>query len=749
MKLFAYTLLLIFPIGQVFGQDAITITNAHSGRRLYAQKNKSGESGFGASPKGSQTYDDQRWNFKPTTCEGDHSQGGPCYVIENSYSSRKILARSGMAWENGVGASTGSDKANQKWVLEESDCGVNERCFFIINAKSGRRLYAQANKSWESGVGAAVGTKYDDQKWFIDIDLDGDFEEPCLDFESLDFSAGCEYSSIESVIKAKLGDCSHDVETEVKALARDRDFAQAKFKVSNMCKGVETCLDSWPDIVIENGCTYKNILNKVKKMLPSGCDHNAQTELQYFTSTDSKAEMKDKIDEVCSDGWSVIPESVFTDIDERFDDTFMNQYVKGETFLNRETGSFEDTTLGESIESFRDGAAASSVLANVPALEDCALPSIMCCFGRDRQPNDNNGNCADPLSSQCVNADPADNSNLCFLEDDTVFPGETEGDIHCHGLAWAEDDNDFTAQLRMNNFFYISLYDHMYQRGYVENMIDSPDIPMCGCIEDMQPVSRSDCTEIAASLAFTITFDDDGLLAVPGDALKVDFNTCKGTNFSNGQRQNNDLASYVVELTNTGLISTAVRDEIFETLVGYATPNDNENEAACTAAYESRTGGVYPEGIVITNAHSGRRLYAQANRNGQSGVGAADGDGTTYADQKWHFTSTDCEGNYAGSGPCYEIINAYSGRRLFAQNGKNWENGVGGSNGYVYPDQKWVLEETESGGNPAFFIVNAYSGRRLYAQADRSWESGVGAGVGTKYADQKWFIPIEDNFQKM
>ena len=82
----------------------------------------------------------------------------------------------------------------------------------------------------------------------------------------------------------------------------------------------------------------------------------------------------------------------------------------------------------------------------------------MCCFGRDRQSNDNNGNCNDSVDG-CNDADPADNSNLCYTEpSQEIFPSESEGKIHCHGLAWASDENDFSNLFKYNNFFYLSMY---------------------------------------------------------------------------------------------------------------------------------------------------------------------------------------------------------------------------------------------------------------------------------------------------
>jgi len=749
MKLTTASLLILAAAPVVYSQDdGIGITNAHSGRRLYAQSNKWWESGVGA---GHGTFwADQKWHFVESSCPtyGDIvTIDDTCYEITNAHSGRRLYAQSGREWESGVGAGLGTVYDDQKWILQEDDCGVDERCFLIVNAVSGRRLYAQAGRSWESGVGAGVGTVYDDQKWFI---LPGELVEPCLDLEALDLGEDCTADAIETKLLFEMdaAGCDHSLEEEVKALVQERDYGEAMLELVNTCSGIERCMDGWYDLTIE-GCTYQKILNKVEQNIP-GCPHDAATELQYWTSTSTVQGAKDAIADMCGAGWDVLSETTFANINPEWDDDFMNEYVNGKTYLNTETGSFQDTDDGNAISSFRGNEAASTVMQSVPDLEGCALQSIMCCFGRDRQPNDNNGNCAEPLDSSCVNADPADNTNLCFLSEEfghePVFPGETEGDIHCHGLAWAEDENDFTAQLKYNNFFFVSLFDHMYQRGYVESTIDSPDIPMCACIEDMQPVSRSDCTQIDATLKFTITLEDGVLTAMPleDDELKIEFNSCQGTNPSNGNNQNNDLASYVHRLHNRGKLSADTQDAIFDILVGYNQPGNNNNEAACAAAYEDVTGQDYPQGIAITNAHSGRKLYSNNDIGASNSAELED-------NQKWYLVPSSCDGGaYAPvGGDCLELLNAQSNRRAFAQANKYWEGGVGVYDGYVYPDQKWFLEEADYNGEQAYFIVNAYSGRRLYAQADKAGTSGVGAGVGTKYDDQKWFIKLERNYEEL
>ena len=142
---------------------------------------------------------------------------------------------------------------------------------------------------------------------------------------------------------------------------------------------------------------------------------------------------------------------------------------------------------GEMVSNFQ------SSVTDTAGLSTCTTNAAMCCWPKDRQANDNNGNCATPYDENCVNKDPADNTNLCFVDltrsysdgyvSNTGFLGfpsdnnDGEGAIHCHGFAWSNDVNDRTSRYKANNLFFVSMYDHMYQRGYVKNI---PGAPMCG-----------------------------------------------------------------------------------------------------------------------------------------------------------------------------------------------------------------------------------------------------------------------------
>jgi hypothetical protein len=91
------------------------------------------------------------------------------------------------------------------------------------------------------------------------------------------------------------------------------------------------------------------------------------------------------------------------------------------------------------------------------------------------------------------------------------------------------------------------MYDHMYQRGYVENV---PGAPMCACVEQMPTVTRSDCTEIAATERFKIVYDSstnsiEGSISL----IDVNFNACRGIH-----NRNNDLWAYMGRLFYEGKI---------------------------------------------------------------------------------------------------------------------------------------------------------------------------------------------------
>ena len=208
----------------------------------------------------------------------------------------------------------------------------------------------------------------------------------------------------------------------------------------------------------------------------------------------------------------------------------------------------------------------------------------MCCFGRDRQSNDNTGDCA---NYDCTDQGLADNSNLCFTDFPEIisFPNESEGAIHCHAVACGADLNGLEVQFKYNNIFYVSMYDHMYTRGHVEKTVPNDYVPMCGCIEDIPPVSRADCSEVTVTLTFSVSQNSDGSLsAEPVDDLNVKYAACQGIHLVTGEAANNDWASYADVLFRDEKMKVRAQRAMFDTLVGFQSAGDNANERSCKVA---------------------------------------------------------------------------------------------------------------------------------------------------------------------
>jgi len=78
----------------------------------------------------------------------------------------------------------------------------------------------------------------------------------------------------------------------------------------------------------------------------------------------------------------------------------------------------------------------------------------------------------------------------------------------------------------------------MYQRGYVESITnDSKTVgeqDMCECVEDMDPVARTDCTEAIGRTNYTAYQDKaSGLFVVNHvpDTYKLEFQSCEVYNY--------------------------------------------------------------------------------------------------------------------------------------------------------------------------------------------------------------------------
>jgi hypothetical protein len=358
--------------------------------------------------------------------------------------------------------------------------------------------------------------------------------------------------------------------------------------------------------------------------------------------------LKAASENVGTQGWGTVIDG--TGEEDGYETLDLDAFFAGETYLNEETGNFqqdpanfkdnrdkyiymeEDPRLNDhyptSQRSYLAGKAIDDMYTNesrenyftAPGnFETCESQAAMCCWHRDRQYFDNNGNCN---AQDCANQNPGDNTDLCWTEvDDEIFPypgSDTEKQLHCHGLAWSNDLTDFNTKGKFNTLFYVSMYDHLKQRGYAESIAADPNImsdqAMCGCVEDMAPVARSDCSELVATASYTTSIGADGVIeieAVEG-TFELDFQACEGFQYKDGVTQEqfaqtsrikdlglkgktNDLSAYVYRLWLEENIDDAHVETIEETLIGYKDPSVNKSDANRAAACEKAFNERFPD----------------------------------------------------------------------------------------------------------------------------------------------------------
>lgn len=287
---------------------------------------------------------------------------------------------------------------------------------------------------------------------------------------------------------------------------------------------------------------------------------------------------------------------------------------------------------GEAIYKFYNNEAQSSYLT-APTLDfesGCQhTNAAVCCWHRDRQYFDKNGNCG---PADCANQAPGDNTDLCWMETDEEGPvpypeDVVEGDLHCHGFAWSQLDEDVNTAAKWNNLFYVSMYDHLYTRGYADSITDDPNIvgqqAMCGCVEDMQSkLARADCTEAIGKTNYTASINEEtGYLEVSHkpETFQIVFRACEGYDFDESitpqqfqeeynynredaglESSNNDLSAFMFKQYLRGDIEESHVEAYEKTIVGYRDPSvnddDEKRQIVCKAKYEEEFGqDSYPE----------------------------------------------------------------------------------------------------------------------------------------------------------
>ncbi len=98
-------------------------------------------------------------------------------------------------------------------------------------------------------------------------------------------------------------------------------------------RGGGPCIKSNDSFEID-GCDYDSFVEGLQEFLDveTDCAHDAKTELRRIYSTTDDA--KQAISRTCSSAWNSVSTSSFNNVDQRFNNGFMNEYVAGGTFLN-------------------------------------------------------------------------------------------------------------------------------------------------------------------------------------------------------------------------------------------------------------------------------------------------------------------------------------------------------------------------------------------------------------------------------
>lgn len=441
-----------------------------------------------------------------------------------------------------------------------------------------------------------------------------------------------------------------------------------------------TCFDYRAAFDIgKDGCRWDKIFHHIRDeyekqskedwALKWSCHGGLTRELMTLTGVDDNKQWIGALEKLCSHATgAVVTDHISKDVDwpelgPGVDN--LDQFFAGGTVLNSEYGNLrniesefvrrggydrysyigpdprhndylatteESFEGGESIKNFFENESkkvllkspSSSIFGDDEAATSCPTTNtMMCCWSKDRQYNDNNGGCS--LGS-CINRFPGDNTDLCWTtEDGEVYPypnpKERERDMHCHGISWGQlhqDDDDAPLDVneaaKWNSLFYVAMYDHLYKRGYSASVTNATEFageqPMCGCVEDMNPVARADCNEARATANYTLTQNQEsGLLELDykEDSFEIVFDSCQGWEYKDSvtpdkyqtannvhalglRRKTNDLSAKVFKLHLEGKLTDDHVGTYEQTVVGYkhtkVNTNDSEREKVCQAAFE-------------------------------------------------------------------------------------------------------------------------------------------------------------------
>jgi len=472
---------------------------------------------------------------------------------------------------------------------------------------------------------------------------------------------------------AGISSASASLEAKIAQAAKDRQARELQ-NADGDIPGYACFSDDDFTVYFKGKCTFDDLVERmsIKVVENDRCVNSGKEEVmllvgvakpseEYIARARIAAVCKEAMDFAMTDESKSVRWSQVANKGSNFD----KQYYDGNTFWNEEYQTNYDSLIpGEPSNKLkRDGERIDDLYETVAErlsfqwpgeienFQNCDLRAAMCCWSADRQANDNNGNCATPYDERCTDADPADNTELCavdmgrsgqnsiYMEDGvSFFQGDIEGPVHCHGFAWGHDETEADYRYAANNLFYVSMYDHLYQRGYVRNI---PGAPMCGCVEKMPVVSRADCTEIEAHEFWKFEWDADagedgiGELSATLDRAEIDFNACRG------RHGNNDLERFYDRLYHEGRATLDERMRLKRHIAG----NDRCEEAREETMYRKGYEVAYPEVPIKTDGtlysikvsggtNTGRELLF-TQTNGDVRLISEDSTGNAYA--QWRF----------------------------------------------------------------------------------------------------------------
>jgi len=195
------------------------------------------------------------------------------------------------------------------------------------------------------------------------------------------------------------------------------------------------------------------------------------------------------------------------------------------------------------------------------------------------------------------------------------YPGDAEeGDLHCHGLAFSDEEGDINSNAKWNNLFFVSFYDHMFTRGYVNSINDY--VPMCDCVEKMDSVAvaRADCTEAIGHSNFTLSVVEGSVQVEPVEnTFYLEFQACEGYDYDDTitpsqfqnefefnaddaglTNSNNDLSAFMFRSYLEGKVDTSHIERYEQVVIGYRNPEvndgDDERDEVCKAKFEEKFG---------------------------------------------------------------------------------------------------------------------------------------------------------------